>query len=177
MKIAIVGAGGLGRVVADLIERGELYDLAGFVDDGAEVGATVRGLPVLGASDDLARLRSEGHIDAVAVAVGNNAARRALAEKARVANCALPALKDATAVVSPSARIGEGAIVAAGVIIGPDAEIGRLAIINTAALVEHDAVCEEACYVGPRCLVDARAVVTAGKILTGGGVLAQDGRL
>ncbi len=53
----IVGAGGHGKVVLDILRAGGHYRPVGFVDaDPRLVGTTVGGLPVLGGLHQLARL-------------------------------------------------------------------------------------------------------------------------
>ena len=174
MKLAIYGAGGLGRVVAESILRTGAHDLAGFIDDSPTPPAGVPGGSILGGSDDLADLAASGAIEGVVVAIGANAVRAKLAAKAQAAGLALPAIVDATAVLSPSANVGEGAVIAAAAVIGPAATIGRLAIVNAAAVVEHDATVGEAAYVGPRALIDARARIAEGAWIDGGRVVGKD---
>ncbi len=64
-----------------------------------------------------------------------------------------PAVRHATAIVSPSARIEAGAIILAGAIIQPDAVVGRAAIVNTGAIVEHDSHVGAGCHIAPGAVV------------------------
>ncbi len=175
MKLAIIGAGGLGRVVAEMARRIEGVTVVGFIDDAAPAGSAVLGLEVLGPSSQLAELRSRGTIEAVAVAIGNPACRQRLAEQARAAGCELPALADPSAVVSPSAQRGPGSLVGPLAVVAAGASLGALAIVAAGAVIEHDAVVEPASYVGPRALVDARGRIGRGLALAGGTTIGQDG--
>src|SRR5262245_21696767 len=77
MKIVILGAGGHGQVVADMIAAGaraggDVLELAGFLDDDpALLGTEIDGTPVLGSLASVERLAA----DAFVVAIGGNSVR------------------------------------------------------------------------------------------------------
>jgi len=84
LKTLIVGAGGHGQVVADILLRmrdcGEAVEPVGYVDDNQSLaGQKLLGLPVLGTTHDISKLAH----DAVVVAVGDNATRRRLFDRMR----------------------------------------------------------------------------------------------
>ena len=174
MKLVIVGAGGLARVVAEMIIAAGVNELVGFVDDSHSPPKQVQGLPVLGSTKDLPKLAADGAISGAVIAIGNCEARLKLAQKVRNAGLALPAVIAPSATVSPSAKLSEGVIVTCHAVIGPDVTIGPLSIINTAAVIEHDVSIDEACYVGPRALVDARAKLGREVFLKAGQIVGQD---
>lgn len=135
--IVVVGAGGHGKVVCDALRTmGEL--VAGFCDDRKTNTDLVLGLPVLG---DTAWL--EAAPTRIALGIGDNAQRKAVAERLEAAGCTLIAVIHADSTVAPSAIIAAGAVVMARAVVNPDAIVHRGAIINTGAIVEHD------CTVGP----------------------------
>ncbi len=72
-RVLIVGAGDLGRLVADrILEHGELgFRLIGFIDDrfATTDGIGYRGLPILGALADAPDVCSREHIDELYVAL------------------------------------------------------------------------------------------------------------
>jgi Undecaprenyl-phosphate glucose phosphotransferase len=71
-RVLIVGAGELGRVVADkIIEHRELgYQIAGFVDDRAtQDHLAYRGLPLLGTTTDIGEITQRERIDQIYVAL------------------------------------------------------------------------------------------------------------
>jgi UDP-3-O-[3-hydroxymyristoyl] glucosamine N-acyltransferase len=174
MKLVIVGAGDLGRVVAEAVLAAGRGQLAGFVDDRGGAVAPPQA-PLLGRLDDLAALKSAGRVDAAVVAVASALPRRALAQRIEALGLMLATIVHPSAVISPSARLAEGVIVAAGVVVGPAASLHKCAIVNTAAVIEHDAVLEPFCYVGPRCLIDAYATVAAEAATPAGAVIPKRG--
>lgn len=152
--MAVWGASGHGRVVADLARQAG-YTPAFFIDDAPERrGTTVAGLPVLDADAGLARAREEGC--AIGLGVGDNRARARLHERVREAGLPSPALVHPSAVVAGSASLADAVVVAATAVINPDARVERGAIVNTGAVIEHD------------CVIGAFAHVSPGAVLTGG---------
>lgn len=80
------------------------------------------------------------------IAVGDNVARKSEAE--RIGGTFGVAIHP-SAVVSPSARIGDGTIIMAGAVVQAAAVIGRHCIINTGASVDHDCVLEDFVHIAP----------------------------
>lgn len=151
MKIVIVGAGGQGAVVADILQRAGA-EAIGFVDDTPSLrGATILGLPVLGAIGDLA---SVPH-DAVVVAVGDNRRRRAITERLAASGERLASAIHPHASVAPSATIGEGSMISAGALVLPRAAIGRGVLLNTKTSVDHDSVVGDFVHVAAGATVGA----------------------
>ncbi len=157
-SLAIVGAGGHGRVVADCAEalgweRIEFYD-----DKG--LGAPAGPWPVVGTVEALfARL---GDYDGVVVGLGDNRARlarhRALAERGAV----LATLIHPRATVSRHARIDAGTVVFAGAVVNFGAVIGQACIINTGATVDHDDRLADGVHLSPGAHLGGGATVGEG---------------
>ena len=81
MRIVLIGAGGHGKVIADVVRCEGKAELAGFVDaDPAAVGRHIAGLPVLGTPEKLPELK-RGGIDAAIVTIGDNVARLRVTEQ------------------------------------------------------------------------------------------------
>jgi acetyltransferase EpsM len=149
-RIIVIGAGGHGSVVVDLIQAridaGEPFDVVAVLDDAsARHGLAIGGVLVRG---DRTLLQSIPH-DAVVIAVGENDRRRRVQEELAASGEALVALTHPSASISRSATIDPGAVVCAGAVIGPESRIGTGALINTGARVDHH--CDVGCFahVGP----------------------------
>ena len=153
--IVIVGAGGHGKVVCDALQTtGE--QVAGFCDDAKPVDSRVLGLPVLGDTEWLIANPAR-----VALAIGDNARRKAVADRLEAAGCTLVAAIHADATIAPSASLAPGTVVMARAVVNPDARIGRGAIINTGAVVEHDCFVGDFAHLSPSCALGGAARVGA----------------
>lgn len=151
-KLAVIGAGGHGKVVAELAAALGTYGEIVFLDDRAQ--GSVNGFPVIGTTLLLENSLSPEQYD-VAVAVGNNRIRRQIAEKAATLGFSLPVLIHPDATVSPSATIGQGSVIMAKAVVQTGSVLKDGVIVNTAATVDHD------------CLLDAFVHISPGAHLSG----------
>jgi len=145
-RLAILGASGHGKVVADAAECCG-WDSVVFFDDAWPERARNGVWRVAGRTVDL--LESLGNFDGVVVAIGNNAIRYAKMDLLRKAGGVLPTIIHPSAVVSRYAALGEGSVVFAGAVVNVDAKVGCGAILNTGCSIDHDCVLGDAVHVSP----------------------------
>src|SRR5579864_8323053 len=114
--VVVYGAGGHGKVVADLLAVSG-YTIMGFIDDDpALVGATIIGVPVSAAADWLG-----WHPDAeVALGIGDNQARDHAALCIKQHRGSLLTVVHPAAIISRSAKIGDGTVIMPGVVLNAD---------------------------------------------------------
>jgi UDP-perosamine 4-acetyltransferase len=146
-RIIIVGGGGHAKVVADVL-RAAGWEPAGLLDPNPAQDA-VQGVPVLGGDELSQSLFDQGYRNAF-VAIGRNDLRRKLGWRLREIGFEIVTAVHPSAVVSPSAMIGQGVVVMPLAVINAGARIGDFAIVNTGAIVEHDCAIGEAAHVAPR---------------------------
>ena len=160
VRVAIVGAGGYGRVALDVLLASGLGDrVLGFYDDAhATLSGEVRGVPILG---DVGMLKSMLSVEPVhvVVAITDNGTRLRVANSLRSLGARFLVSVHPEAYVSAAAVVGDGCVVAAGAIVHPDAAVGS-----------H-------CYIGPRSLVDRDAEVGAGTWVSAGSVVGPGARI
>lgn len=162
-RIAVWGAGGHGRVIADLILTLG-HELAGFIDrDPARLGQPAgAGLaPVRWDEGEFRRGVAAGYypdgISAVALGLGDNEARSAAF--ALLGNRPLATLVHPAATVSRSVQLADGTVVLAGAAINHGARVGAGVIINTHAVVEHDAELGAGAHISPGAVLAGAATV------------------
>jgi sugar O-acyltransferase (sialic acid O-acetyltransferase NeuD family) len=148
-RLFVYGAGGHGKVVADILISRGAGAFAGFVDDHEGLwGTRVLGYPVLGNGEWL-HAESLQSSCAIALGIGESRARRLITEHFAQQGIAIVTLVHPSAIVSGSAQIGQGTVVMAGTVINPDAKVGAGAIVNTGAVVEHDTEIGNFSHVAP----------------------------
>ena len=164
MRAIGIGAGGHAKVLLEaLLSRADV-DVVGLLDaDRARHGTHVLGVMVLGGDELLDKLHREGvtHAFIGIGGVGDNGPRRRVYELVHDAGFKLLEVVHPSAVVSPSATIGDGVAVCPGAIIGASARLGDNVIINSGAIVEHD------------CLVANHSHVASGAVLAGGVMVGE----
>src|SRR5215216_6287990 len=166
MRVAIVGAGGYGRVALDVLLAGGLGDrVLGFYDDAhAAISERVRGYPVLG---DVEMLKSMLSVESVhvVVAITDNTARLRVANSLRGLGARFLSAVHPEAYVSGAAVVGDGCVVAAGAVVHPDAAVGSHCFLGPLSVVDRDAEVgagtwiSAGCIVGPGARVGARVVL------------------
>lgn len=133
-KLNIIGAGGHGKVVADIaIACG--YEKIQFLDKNVSSELCI-GLPVV--NDDLSK--PEYLEDEFFVAVGNARTRERIFSELEERGLTIVTLIHPTAVLGSDVVIGKGSVIMAGVVINADTTIGEGCIVNTASSVDHDNV-------------------------------------
>jgi sugar O-acyltransferase (sialic acid O-acetyltransferase NeuD family) len=153
--VLIIGAGGHGRVVLDILHAVGTYNPIGFVDaDPALSGTTIGGLPVLGPTNLLPKLRKQ--VQGGIVAIGDN--RMRLRYAALMAEHQIPLINaiHPTAAVSASASIGRNIVLCAGAIVGTEAILADSVIVNSNAVVEHECVIGPGAHIAPGALLAGR---------------------
>lgn len=128
-RLAIIGASGHGKVIADIARRIGYSEIVFFDDDESihECG----GYPVVGKSSEA------GTIDVnVIVGIGNAGVRKRIQES--VDENKIVTLIHPDAVVADDVVIDAGTVVMAGAVINPGTHIGKGCIINTCSSVDHD---------------------------------------
>ena len=148
--LIIVGAGGHGKVLVDLVEQLPDWHLSGLLDDTpAKQSADIFGFPVVGGTDRLRATVAERGVDAAAIAFGDNATRRRFFEIVRQAGIEAATLVHPSAVISPHARLGAGVVVLAGVVVNAGALVGDNVCLNTGCSIDHDCRIEDHVHVSP----------------------------
>jgi sugar O-acyltransferase (sialic acid O-acetyltransferase NeuD family) len=142
-RVAVIGAGGHGREVADVFEhraaQGDRVSVVGFIDeDPALAGSVINGLPVLGSWD---WFKKPAHREVwVVCAVGTPFFCRKLALKAGSLGLRFTEAVSPLAYVSPHARLGKGVTLFAHSVVNVNARLGDHCILNLGASVSHDSV-------------------------------------
>ena len=144
-RLAIVGASGHGKVVADLAELLG-YDVT-FFDDAYPKKENIEHWPVIGTFDELRKNKND-YKNAV-VAIGNNSIRAQISHQLIEVDFNLPLLIHPSAVVSKYAKISSGSVIFASAVVHAFAQVGRSCIINTGAVVEHDCVVGDSVHLSP----------------------------
>jgi sugar O-acyltransferase (sialic acid O-acetyltransferase NeuD family) len=150
-RVIVIGGSDQGRQVIDAILARGFHTVAGVLDRDLPRGELVLGVPVLGRDDELAACAAEVGADEFVVAIGDNATRGAVLERAADA---VPSLAPATivhpsAVIGHDATVGPGAILLAGCVVGNGTHVGRGALLGIRSSIDHDGVLGDHASLGP----------------------------
>ena len=164
-EIIIIGAGGHGRVIADIVKSAG-DTVLGFLDDNPAGSNSI-----VGAVNDCVKFKDKLFI----IAIGNNEVRKNISIK-------YPDLNYYTAIhpsaiISDFAIIGRGTCVMPGAVIAAGAKVGAHCIVNTNAVIEHDCVLEDYVHVSPSATLCGTVRVGEGTHIGAGAVVINNIRI
>lgn len=145
-NIILYGAGGHGKVIADMLEKQGKYRIAGFLDD--KKTGTFFGYKILGTREQVPSLLARGITIAI-VSIGPNDTRMKLQEHLQHAGMTIATIVHPSANIAHGAVLGEGTVIMPGVVVGPDTHTGPGCIINTGATVDHDCTLGAGIHIAP----------------------------
>ena len=151
-SIAILGASGHGKVVAEIAELTGFDEVVFFDDAWTDNGGNKGGFAdfpweVVGNTESL--LGSHGNYEGCVVAIGHNKTRLEKQTLLKQAGAPIPQLIHPRATVSKYAELCGGSVVMANAVINPFVKIGEACIVNTGATIDHDCILGDAVHVSP----------------------------
>ena len=146
-NIAIIGAGGHGKVVGEIALLNQ-YKVINFFDDKVN---DIKKFPftIFGSLDYL-----KDHLkdyDAYFVAIGENRIRSNIIEWFKKQKMNIVSLTHPRSTISQFSSLGIGTCIMANAVINPGTLIKEGAIINTSASVDHDCIIEDFAHISPNC--------------------------
>ena len=131
--LIIIGAGGHGRVVADIAQKLGIYKTISFLDDGD--AKETMGLPIVGKTAEVEKYVNTADIF---VAIGNSKVRGDFIERLLAMGANVPTLIHPSAIIGACAEIDIGTAIIAGAVVDPCVAIGKGVIVNQLASIGHD---------------------------------------
>lgn len=143
--LIVIGAGGHGKVVADIAEKSKQWVHIYFLDDNTSIQSIGR-YQVVGVVADVKNYDKD---TIFFVAIGDNEIRQKVQSNLERQGFIPATLIHPNAVIASDVEIGPGSAVMAGAIVNSSAKIGKGCIINTASSVDHDCVIEDYVHISP----------------------------
>ncbi len=166
-SVIVYGGGGHGKAVIDLLRAVGGYTLIGVVDDGRQPGEAVLDSNVLGGESALAILKDAGCKQAVNAVggIGAMSSRISVFGRLRTAGFDFPTLIHPSAVIEPSAELGDGVQIFPHAYVGSEAKLGFGCIVNTGAIVSHDCVLADYVNLAPGAIVAGAVRIGEGTLI------------
>ena len=151
--LVILGYGGYGKTIEDVVLSANMYDKIIFLDDGSS-DARVEGK----CADFERYMGSDVHFYP---AFGNNGLRMGWIDRLEKAGAVVPTIIHPKAYVSRNAQLGTGCTVLPNATVNVTAVLGKGCIINFGAVVDHDVVLGDGVHLCPNSTVKAYNFVPA----------------
>ena len=165
-RALILGAGGHGRVVLDILLQTGQHQVVGFLDNNRNIyGRRIDGIPVLGTIEDLAELARQFNVAGVIIAIGDNGVRRGLARTVDALSIDLVNAIHPSAALARNATLGRNVVIAAGVVVCAHCQIGDSVILNTGCIIDHQTMIGEGSHICPGVRIAGRVNVEPGTFI------------
>lgn len=172
MRVLILGAGGHGQVVANVLlalqQAGRPLAPLGYLDDNPALwGAQRLGLPVFGPPAALDEVAHDG----VLIGIGDNQRRKALYEAMVARGEQLPAAVHPSCVVNFGAQVGAGCVLAPLCLVGTAVQLGANSALNGMVLLGHHSVVADHTLFGPQANVGGETQIGEGALVGMGAIV------
>ena len=155
-SLIIIGAGGHGKVVADIAKKTKLYKHIAFLDEN--LNKAVPGYKWLGKPEEYRKWAK--HSDFF-VAIGDGQGRYKI-QKELEGEVILATLIHPSAVIAEDVKIGNGTVIMANAVVNSGSVLGCGVIINTASTVDHDCKIGNYVHIAPGCHICGTVSVGTG---------------
>lgn len=143
--LIIIGAGGHGKVVADIALKMNKWEEIYFLDNNDSL-EFVLGIKVIGRTSDYKKYIS--HSD-MFVAIGDNKVREKIMEEMEGFGVSIPILIHQSTNIGIGVNINIGTVLMAGAIVNSDTMIGKGCIINTGVNIDHETIISNYSHISP----------------------------
>jgi acetyltransferase EpsM len=159
--IVIIGEGGHSKVIQDIITAVNDYIIIAILDEKYEyiqkreeiLYGPISAAPII--ENDFKNIK-------FIIAIGNNQVRSEIVKRLRLQKDRFATLIHPSAIISPSASIGEGTVVMPNCVVNANAKIGKHVIINTGAIIEHDNHIGDYAHISPNATLTGNVYIGEG---------------
>ena len=154
-KLAIIGAGGHGKVVGEIALLNQ-YDIIHFFDEQAY---KIKKYPfeIIGNLDQLRNKLND--YDEFFVAIGNNKIRYDQTIWLKKEKKIIVSLVHPKASISKLSSIDSGSCIMANAVINPGTVVKQGVIVNTSSSIDHDCLIENYAHISPYCSLSGNVSV------------------
>jgi len=144
-KLLIIGAGGHGRVVADIALKLDRWQQIAFLDDNQNIKSLMRTSII----DEINNIFTYINDYDIFVGIGANKTREKIQTQLEMKGASIPTLIHPSTIIGEEVDVGEGTVVMAGAVINCCSRIGKGCIVNTGATIDHDNKVEDYVHISP----------------------------
>lgn len=160
--LIIIGQNGISQVIKDIVDLSYDYEVAGFLDTDIPSYRQKHRLFY----DNLTNIAKYQDHYFFALAVTDNAEKHRILQLSEMSSVQFPTLVHPSAVVSPTASIGQGTIVMPNAVVHADATLGEYCVIYSGAVIETQ------CTLGDYVSVASNVPISSGSEISTGQYIA-----
>lgn len=158
-NMILIGAGGHSKVIQDIVLTTPNIKLYAVLDEA--FNHTIKKDGLIYANTNFINEINQNEF-LFCIAIGNNNTRKNIFERLSIPLQQYAKLIHPSAVVSNSARIGNGTVVMPNAVINADTRVGNHCIVNTGSVIEHDNAIGSYVHVSPNATLSGTVTVEDG---------------
>lgn len=143
--LIIIGAGGHGKVLADIAFSMNFWEEICFLDDYSK-SDRIQSFKIIGTTLEIDKYRDRADF---IIGIGNNKKREEIFNKLKKFDLSLATLIHPKATIGLDVQISEGTVIMAGVVINISTKLGKGVIVNTNSSIDHDCILGDFVHVSP----------------------------
>ena len=149
-KLAIIGSGDLGKLIAYHASNDGDFEVVGFFDDVVKESVTSEGIEILGKSNQVLSHYEKGTFDCLMIGIGYfHFTERASLFNDLKGKVPFASIVHSSAIVDPSVRLGEGVFIHPGCCLDTGVVIKDNVLLNTSVTIAHDSTVNEHTFIAP----------------------------
>jgi sugar O-acyltransferase (sialic acid O-acetyltransferase NeuD family) len=174
-RLAIIGSGDLGQLIAHHAITDKHFEVVGFLDDFENVGSLKNGFPVIGKSDEAIRLFESKAFDCIMIGVGykHMAKRKSIYESLK-GIIPFGTIIHSSCYIDASSKVRDGSFLLPRCTIDKDVVIGENVLLNTAVVVAHDTSIDSHCFIAPAASIAGKVHIKESCIIGIGAVIIDN---
>lgn len=175
--IIIIGAGGVGKEVAFIIEQVNIktpkWNILGIVDDDKSLwGSEINGYKVLGGLSILEKLKNQDIKSYIVIAIANYKIKKSIAEKLKE-NFKFATIIHPDVFIHDSVKIGEGTVIYPLVIMTTNIIVGNHVIVSPKCGIGHDSIIKDYVSLLWNTNVSGHDIIEEGVLMGSGSTVIQ----
>ena len=175
-NIIVIGASGHAKVIIDIIEQNNEFQIIGLIDSFKSTKKKLLGYPILGKEEDLVTLSEKYDFKHAFIAIGDNWSRKKIREKISkiIPQLEFISVIHPNAIIGKDVTIGIGTVIMPGVIINCDSKIGDFCILNTNSSLDHEGVMKNYSSLAPNTTLGGNVSIGTCTAISIGANIIQD---
>jgi len=171
-KIILIGAGQLGVLVSNILEKNKKYNICGFIDaNKSKTNKKINNLKVLGNDNYLKQISPEKYY--LAICIGDTIKRSKIINHLSKKGFKFPTIIDKNSSISKNTKIDQGTIVCGHSIILNDTRIGKFNIIGTGVKILHNVQINDNCIIGGGTIIGSNVQISNNVFFGVGAIVAS----
>lgn len=172
-KILIIGSGGHAKSCIEIIEQTKQYKIIGLIDNNPF--KRINNYKVLFKDNEFKKIKKI--TKNIVIGVGDlkhSKLRKKIYLKYKNKGFIFPIIVAKNAVISPTAKIGEGSVIFNNVVINRDVKIGLNCLINNNSLIEHDTILKNNCHISTSVTINGNSVIEENSFIGSGSIIKNN---